>query len=105
MLLAVALLLVFSFSLAWLWTALALVLRTASAVSKVSLLFVFLLTFASNVFVQPRTMPGWLHTFVDANPTTHLVTTKRGLMNGTATAGQVGWVLVASRRSSPSSHR
>lgn len=104
-LLAVALLLVFSFSLAWLWTALALVLRTPSAVSNVSLLFVFLLTFASNVFVQPRTMPGWLHTFVDANPITHLVTTKRGLMNGTATAGQVGWVLVASRRSSPSSHR
>ena len=95
-LLAVALLLVFSFSLAWLWTALALVLRTPSAVSNVSLLLVFPLTFASNVFVQPRTMPGWLRAFVDANPISHLVTAERGLMHGTATAGQVGWVLVAS---------
>jgi ABC-2 type transport system permease protein len=95
-LLAVALLLVFSFSLAWLWTALALVLRTPSAVSNVSLLFVFPLTFASNVFVEPRTMPGWLRAFVDVNPVSHLVTAERALMEGTATAGQVGWVLVAS---------
>jgi ABC-2 type transport system permease protein len=95
-LLAVALLLLFSFSLAWLWTALALVLRTPSAVSSVSLLIMFPLTFASNIFVQPRTMPGWLHAFVDANPISHLVAAERGLMAGTATAGQIGWVLVAS---------
>jgi ABC-2 type transport system permease protein len=87
---------VFSFSLAWVWTTLALVLRTPSSVSNVSLLLVFPLTFASNVFVQPRTMPGWLHTFVDANPISHLVTAERGLMHGSATAGQVGWVLLAS---------
>jgi ABC-2 type transport system permease protein len=93
---AVALLLLFSFSLAWAWTALALVLRTPSSVSNVSLLLVFPLTFASNVFVQPRTMPGWLHAFVDANPISHLVTAERGLMQGTATAGQIAWVLVAS---------
>jgi ABC-2 type transport system permease protein len=95
-LLAVALLLVFSFSLAWIWTALALVLRTPSAVSSVSLLFVFPLTFASNVFVQPRTMPGWLRAFVDANPISHLVTAERGLTSGTVTAGQLSWVLIAS---------
>ena len=95
-LLAVALLLVFSFSLAWIWTALALVLRTPSSVSNVSLLFVFPLTFASNVFVQPQTMPGWLRTFVDVNPISHLVTAERALMHGTATAGEVGWVLLAS---------
>ena len=95
-LLAVALLLVFSFSLAWIWTAVALVLRTPSAVSSVSLVVVFPLTFASNVFVQPRTMPGWLRAFVDANPISHLVTAERGLMSGTVTAAQIGWVLIAS---------
>jgi hypothetical protein len=57
-LLAVVLPLIFSFSLAWMWSALALVLRTPSSVSNVSLLFVFPLTFASNVFVKPQTMPG-----------------------------------------------
>jgi ABC-2 type transport system permease protein len=92
---AVALLLIFSFSLAWTWTALALVVRTPSAVSNVSLLLAFPLTFASNVFVEPRTMPGWLQTFVDVNPVSHLVTAQRGLMAGTATAGQIGWVLLA----------
>jgi ABC-2 type transport system permease protein len=95
-LLAVGLLLAFSFSIAWIWTALALVLRTPSAVSNVSLLLVFPLTFASNVFVDPETMPGWLRAFVDVNPISHLVTVERGLMNGTATAGQVAWVLLAS---------
>ncbi len=94
--LAVALLLVFSFSVAWIWTTLALVLRTPSAVSNVSLLVVFPLTFASNVFVEPRTMPGWLKAVVDVNPISHLVTAERGLMQGTATAGQIGWVVLAS---------
>jgi ABC-2 type transport system permease protein len=93
---AIALLLVFSFSLAWAWTALALVVRTPSAVSNVSLLIVFPLTFASNVFVDPHTMPGWLQTFVDANPISRLVTAERGLMNGSATPTQVGLVLLAS---------
>ena len=94
--LAVLLLLAFSFSVAWIWTALALVLRTPSAVSNVSLLFVFPLTFASNVFVEPETMPGWLQAVVDLNPISHLVTAERGLMHGTASAGEVGWVLLAS---------
>jgi ABC-2 type transport system permease protein len=95
-LLGVALLLVFSFSVAWIWTALALVLRTPSAVSNVSLLLVFPLTFASNVFVRPQTMPDWLQVVVDLNPFSHLVTAERGLMHGTATAGDVALVLMTS---------
>jgi ABC-2 type transport system permease protein len=54
------------------------------------------LTFASNVFVSPATLPGWLRAFVDVNPVSHLVTAERSLMAGTATFGQVGWVLLAS---------
>ena len=41
-------------------------------------------------------MPGWLRAFVDANPVSHLVGAERALMNGTAAAGQAGWVLLAS---------
>jgi ABC-2 type transport system permease protein len=93
---AVAVLLLFSFSVAWIWTALGLVLRSPSAVSNVSLLFVFPLTFASNVFVSPKTLPGWLHAFVKVNPVSHLVSAERGLMGGTATAGEIAWVLIAS---------
>jgi ABC-2 type transport system permease protein len=41
-------------------------------------------------------MPGWLQAFIDVNPITHVVTATRGLLAGTATVGQVGWVLAAS---------
>jgi ABC-2 type transport system permease protein len=93
---AVGLVLVFAFGLSWVWTTLGLVLRAPSAVNNLSLLVLFPLTLASNIFVDPRTMPGWLQTFVEANPISHLVTATRGLMAGTATIGQVGWVLAAS---------
>jgi ABC-2 type transport system permease protein len=92
---AVALILAFAFGLSWAWTTLGLVLRTPQAVSNVALLVLFPLTLASNVFADPRTMPGWLQAFIHVNPISHLVTAARGLMAGTATAGQIGWVLVA----------
>jgi ABC-2 type transport system permease protein len=41
-------------------------------------------------------MPGWLQTFVDVNPVSHLVTAERGLMDGTATTGEIAWVVLAS---------
>jgi ABC-2 type transport system permease protein len=93
---AVGLVLAFAFGLSWVWTLLGLVLRAPSSVSSVSLVIMFPLTLASNVFVDPRTTPGWLRAFIDVNPISHLVTASRGLMAGTATAGQIGWVLLAS---------
>src|SRR5215217_4782650 len=95
-LLSVALLLVFSFSLSWIWTALGLILRTPNSVMMASFLILFPLTFASNIFVDPETMPAWLQAIVGANPITHLVTAVRGLMHGTVTAGAIGWVLLTS---------
>ncbi len=94
-LLSVVLLLVFSFSLSWIWTMLGLVLRTPNSVMGVSMMILFPLTFASNIFVEPRTMPDWLQTAVGFNPITHLVTAVRGLMSGTVSPAQIGWVLVA----------
>ena len=93
---AVGLVLAFAFGLSWLWTTLGLVLRSPSAVSSVSLVILFPLTLASNVFADPQTMPGWLQAFIDVNPISHVVTAVRGLMAGSVTAGQIGWVLVAS---------
>jgi daunorubicin/doxorubicin transport system permease protein len=95
-LLAIALVIVFALSLSWIWAAAALVLRTPSAVQTAGLLLLFPLTFASNTFVDPTTMPGWLRGIVEANPITHLVTATRGLMEGTSAAGDVVWVLAAS---------
>jgi daunorubicin/doxorubicin transport system permease protein len=93
---AAGLIVLFALSLSWIWTALALVMRTPNAVMSVSTIALFPLTLASNVFVEPQTMPGWLQVFVNVNPVSHLVTDVRGLMAGTATTGQISWVLVAS---------
>ena len=53
----------------------------------------FPLTFASNVFVETETMPGWVQAVVANNPITHLTTAARGLMHGSVDAGAVGWVV------------
>jgi len=92
---AVALLLVFAFSLSWIFTIFGLLMRTPNAVMGVSMLILMPLTFASNIFVDPATMPSALRAVVDVNPVTHLVTAIRGLMGGTAQFGDVVWVLVA----------
>ncbi len=92
---ALALVLVFAFGLGWLWSTLGLLMRTPSAVMNIGMLVLFPLTFASNVFVDPLTLPGWLRTFVQINPVTHLVNAERALMNGVQAAGQVGWVLIS----------
>jgi ABC-2 type transport system permease protein len=95
-LLSVGLILVFSFSVSWIWTMLGLTLRTPTSVLWVSQVIMFPLTFASNIFVDPETMPGWLETAVGFNPITHLVTAVRGLMSGTVLIGEIGWLLVGS---------
>jgi ABC-2 type transport system permease protein len=95
-LLGEVLLLVFALSLSWVWTALGLVLRTPSAVMSLGSVVLFPLTLASNVFVSPQTMPGWLQAFVTVNPVTHLVLAARGLMHGTVPVREVVWVLLAS---------
>jgi ABC-2 type transport system permease protein len=93
---SVGLVLTFAFGLGWMWTAVGLVMRSPRAIMSIGLTILFPITFASNIFVEPATMPGWLHTVVDLNPISHLVTAERALMNGTATAGEVVWVLAAS---------
>jgi ABC-2 type transport system permease protein len=92
-LMAVVLLLAFAFSLSWIWTALGMVMKTPEAVMGVSGIASFPLTFASNIFVNPETMPSWLQWLVNVNPVTHVVSTVRGLMFGTATMSDVGGVL------------
>ena len=92
----IGLLLLFALSLSWAWTTLGLLLRTPQAVMSAGTAVLFPLTLASNVFVRPQTMPGWLQAFVTVNPVSHLVTAERALMHGQAATGQVGWVLLAS---------
>jgi ABC-2 type transport system permease protein len=93
--LALGLLLVFSFALSWAWNVIGLKMQTPESVMQVSMTVLFPLTFASNVFVDPSTMPGWVQAFVNVNPISHLTTASRGLMHGTGGAGdEILWVLL-----------
>jgi ABC-2 type transport system permease protein len=91
----VALLLLFAFSLSWVWTLIALIVRSQQSVMAVSMAILFPLTFVSNIFVDPATMPGWLQAIVEVNPITLLVNGVRGLMHGDVTAAQLGWVFLS----------
>jgi ABC-2 type transport system permease protein len=91
--LALALVIVFAFGLSWVFTTLGLLLRSPNAVMNAGFMGIFPLTFLSNVFVDPATLPGALHTFVDVNPISILATASRGLMEGDAAAGDIVIVL------------
>jgi ABC-2 type transport system permease protein len=79
---ALVLVVVFSFGLSWVFTVLGLVLRSPNAVLNGGFLGIFPLTFLSNVFVDPSTLPGPLQVFVDVNPISILATASRSLMAG-----------------------
>ena len=90
---ALALVVAFSFALSWVFTTLGLVLRTPSAVLNAGFMGIFPLTFMSNVFVDPTTLPGWLEAFVRVNPISILTTASRGLMHGNSDGGDIVLVL------------
>ncbi|MGW1714140.1 ABC transporter permease [Streptomyces sp. NPDC002156] len=89
----IALLLVFSFAFSWIWTMFGLLLRTEKSVMGVSMMVIFPLTFLSNVFVDPSTMPGWLQAFVNNSPITHVSSAVRELMAGEWPAAEIAWSL------------
>jgi ABC-2 type transport system permease protein len=94
-LLAIVLLDVFAFGISWFFVVLALVVRTPSAVMTLSWLLLMPLTFGSNIFVSPETMPAWLQAFVAVNPVALLVTAVRGVLAGAANAEAIGLALLA----------
>lgn len=79
--LAGLLVIVCSWAVSWIFAFFGVVARTASSVQGISMIVLFPLTFLSNAFVQPDTMPGWLQGFVAVNPVSHLVTAVRELAN------------------------
>ncbi len=94
--LAVALIIVFAIAVSWIWIIVGMVVKSPESVMTSSFLLLFPMTMASNIFVDPRTMPGLLQTVVAVNPVSHLANASRGLMHGDVAAADVAWVLVAS---------
>jgi ABC-2 type transport system permease protein len=90
---ALLLVVLFAFSLSWVFTTLGLLLRSPNAVMNAGFMGIFPLTFLSNVFVDPETLPSALEAFVNANPISILTDVSRGLMDGSASGGDLAIVL------------
>jgi ABC-2 type transport system permease protein len=90
---AFAILVVFALGLAWGFSALGLVMKTPQGVMNFGFTLIFPLTFMSSAFVDPETMPDGLQAVVEQNPFTREVTAVRGLLEGTASWGDIGIVL------------
>ena len=90
---ALGLVVLFAFGLSWVFTTMGLLMRSPSAVMNAGFMTIFPLTFLSNVFVEPETLPGPLEAFVDVNPISILATASRGLMEGDAEAADIAVVL------------
>ncbi|MFC0527460.1 ABC transporter permease [Phytohabitans kaempferiae] len=84
----------FAMAMSWVWVLLGLLLKDPQGVQGLGALVAFPLAFASNIFVQPETMPGWLRAFVQVNPVGHLMDAMRGLMLGGPVARPVLWTVL-----------
>ena len=105
MLAAFALVVVFAFGLSWVFTTLGLLLRSPNAVMNAGFMALFPLTFLSNVFVDPTTLPAGSRRSSNVNPISHLADASRGLMAGDAAAATSAIVLAEPRCSRRSSRR
>jgi ABC transporter DrrB family efflux protein len=83
---AVGLVLAFGFAFTWLYALVGLLVGDPETAQLAAFIPVFLLIFASSVFVPVATMPGWLQAFAKAQPVTVTVNTVRALAEGGGTA-------------------
>jgi ABC-2 type transport system permease protein len=90
--LALLLVVVFAFALSWVFQTIGLLMRSPNAVMNAGFMGIFPLTFLSNVFVEPDTLPAALEAFVNVNPISILADASRGLMGGDVDMGDIGIV-------------
>ena len=88
-----ALAVLFALCLSWLPVYVSMKVRTPGAVQGLMFALIMPLSFASNVFVDTSTLPGWMQGFVAVNPLTHLVGAVRGLFLGSPLGNHVWWTL------------
>lgn len=84
----------FALCLCWGSVFVGMIARTSGSVQGIMTLIVLPLSFGSNTFVPTNSMPGWLRSFVNVNPLTHLVGAVRGLLLGGPVASHVFWTLL-----------
>jgi len=90
---SIALVVVFCFGLSWVFTTLGLLMRSPNATMNAGFMSIFPLTFLSNVYVKPETLPAGLEAFVNVNPISILTSACRDLMAGNDASGDIAITL------------
>jgi ABC-type multidrug transport system permease subunit len=75
----VALLVLFAFAMSWIGVWMGLTVRTVESAQQIGFTLLFPLTFVSNVFVPPSTLPSWLRPVAEWNPVSTLTAATRDL--------------------------
>jgi ABC transporter DrrB family efflux protein len=87
----------FGVAVCWPMAFIGIIAKAPESVNTYGFLLVLPLTFASSVFADPETMPGWLRAFAKVNPVTSVVDATRGLMIGgpvaTPLVRSVAWMI------------
>lgn len=91
--LATALIVLFGFCLSWAFAAVGIIAKKPELVLSGASMIVYPLLFASNIFVDVKTMPDWLQVIINANPISIVTTTARQLMQNSASITDIVWAL------------
>jgi ABC-2 type transport system permease protein len=75
----VALMLLVTFAMSWIGVWIGMNVPTVEVANQVGFMFIFPLTFVSNVFVPPATLPSWLQPVAEWNPVSVLTAALREL--------------------------
>ncbi|MEU7564659.1 ABC transporter permease [Streptomyces fradiae] len=94
LLLAMVLTIGFGLTMCWLSVLIGMAAKSPQAVPGITMALVLPLTFGSNIFASPDTMPGWLQWWVGVNPVSHFVDATRALTLGGDASGPVMTSLV-----------
>jgi ABC-2 type transport system permease protein len=79
LLVGIGLLLLFAFAMSWIGVWLGLSVPSVEVAQQVAFTVLFPITFVSNVFVPPQTLPSWLQLVAEWNPTSTLTAALREL--------------------------
>ncbi|OLT24029.1 ABC transporter [Actinomadura sp. CNU-125] len=91
---AIGLAYVFYLAVCWVSVLVGLVAPSPDTVQGIAMIWVMPLTFGSSVLIaDTSTMPGWLQTWTDISPVSHLADSMRALMVGGAAGNHVWYTL------------
>lgn len=91
---AVGLAILFGFCLSWVTVYIGVLVRSGDAVLAFSFVAFLPLQLGSSLAAPTETLPGWLRTWADVNPVTHVMDACRALLNGTPDTAGIGPALL-----------